>query len=113
MGSGKSGKGFSEKAKENRKNNRYPVEAEVTILCGSYSAQLKTIDISASGFSIKGSLSKEFHNKELDVTIVYTKSDRTKLTATGKCRLAARSDNRVEVFDPPNGFQSLLDDIWG
>lgn len=99
--------------KENRKSNRYPVEATAEIRCGTFSITEKTVGLSASGFSLSAPLPESLVGRLLEVEISYSTSSKNTLTAKGTCRLVAGSKTRLEAVKPTNAFHDLLEEIWG
>lgn len=105
-------KGFNKNLKESRKSNRYPIEADVLIVCGSFNNKMKSLDVSAGGLHLKAALPADLVGKDIQVTVTYLTSKKVALSAHGTCRLVPKALNRLELVDPLNGFQGFLDEIW-
>ena len=105
-------RGFNKKGSESRRTNRYPIEADVTIVCDAFRTSVKSVDVSAGGLSLKANLPQELVGKSLQVSLKYVTSTKSVLKAEATCTIAPKTLNRLVLVDPSAEFQNFLDEIW-
>lgn len=98
---------------EGRFAARYPIEAEVVLICNQEVFQTHSVNFSSLGILLKKNLPSTWQGQPIYIEVTYVTTKKKIINVSGQGQLVVGSRRRISITQNAKEFQNFLDVITG